>query len=56
MIDGLAERYGARQGNVKKVGVVASGPDSMGRLVRNTCATLVRDGLDVDVTIEKFGW
>jgi NAD(P)H-flavin reductase len=56
MIDGLMERYGARQGNVKKVGVVASGPDSMGRLVRNTCATLVRDGLDVDVTIEKFGW
>ncbi|KAG0647051.1 Ferric reductase B [Hyphodiscus hymeniophilus] len=54
MIDGLVDRYEVGQG--KKVGVVASGPDSMGRLVRNTCAKLVKDGLDVDVTIEKFGW
>ena len=40
----------------QKIRVVASGPDSMGRLVRNTCARLVRDGRDVDVMIEKFGW
>lgn len=45
----LEEQHGS-------VRVVASGPDGMGRLVRNTCAGLVRDGKDVDVMIEKFGW
>jgi hypothetical protein len=45
-----------KAGKGKKVGVVASGPDSMGRLVRNTCSSLVGEGRDVDVTIEKFGW
>ena len=47
------ERYG---GMGKKVGFVASRPDSMGRLVRNTCARLVRDGVNADVSIEKSGW
>ena len=54
MIDKLVDQYEAIQG--KKVGVVASGPDGMGRLLRNKCAMLVRDGLDIDITIEKFGW
>ncbi|KAK0113698.1 hypothetical protein ONS95_013947 [Cadophora gregata] len=40
----------------KRTSVVASGPDGMGRLVRNTCAGLVKDGRQVDVAIEKFGW
>lgn len=40
----------------KKIGVVASRPDSMGRLVRNTCSRLARNGGDIDVTVEKFGW
>jgi NAD(P)H-flavin reductase len=40
----------------KKIRVVASGPDGMGRLVRNTCAGLVLNGRDADVMIEKFGW
>lgn len=40
----------------KKIGVVASGPDGMGRLVRNTCSDLVGEGRNIDVTIEKFGW
>lgn len=39
-----------------KTGVVASGPDSMGRDVRNACASLIRQGKDVNITIEKFGW
>ena len=39
-----------------KTGVVASGPDSMGRDVRNACATLIGQGKDVNITIEKFGW
>lgn len=37
-------------------GVVGSGPDSMGRQVRNTCAELIGEGRDVEVLIEKFGW
>ena len=39
-----------------KTGVVASGPDSMGRDVRNACASLIGQGKDVNITIEKFGW
>jgi NAD(P)H-flavin reductase len=54
IIDELVDRNGANLG--KKVGIVTSGPENMGRLVRNTCARLVRDGVDDDVTIEKFGW
>ncbi|KAH7382802.1 ferric reductase-like protein transmembrane component [Cadophora sp. MPI-SDFR-AT-0126] len=54
MICDLVDSYSGQKG--KKTSVVASGPDGMGRLVRNTCAGLVRDGRDVDVAIEKFGW
>ena len=39
-----------------KVGVVASGPDGMNRTVRNTCASLIEQGRNVSVEIEKFGW
>ncbi len=39
-----------------KIGVVASGPDGMNRTVRNTCASLIWQGRDVSVEIEKFGW
>jgi NAD(P)H-flavin reductase len=54
MINELVQTYASGKNN--KIRVVASGPDSMGRVVRNTCATLVRHGKDVDVAIEKFGW
>ncbi|PSK44207.1 Ferric reductase transmembrane component 1 [Elsinoe australis] len=40
----------------KKIGAVVSGPDSMNRQVNNTCAALVKKGLDVRVAVEKFGW
>ena len=40
----------------KKTRVVVSGPDSMGRSVRNICACLLREGRDIDVAIEKFRW
>ncbi|KAG4439382.1 hypothetical protein IFR05_005131 [Cadophora sp. M221] len=53
MIRGLVDLHA---GSKEKTSVVASGPDGMGRLVRNTCAGLVMDGRDVGVTIEKFGW
>jgi NAD(P)H-flavin reductase len=52
IIDGVV----VQQRHRKRIGVVGSGPDSMGRAVRNTCAKLVRDGRGVNVTIEKFGW
>jgi len=39
-----------------RVGVVCSGPDGMGRAVRNTCSALQGRGRDVGVCIEKFGW
>lgn len=39
-----------------KIGVVVSGPDGMNRAVRNACSSLVRDGRDVSVEVEKFGW
>lgn len=46
----------ARIGQDERIGVVGSGPDSMGRTVRNTVSRLVGRGRKVDVTIEKFGW
>ena len=39
-----------------EVGVVASGPDGLNRTVRNTCASLIAQGRNVSVEIEKFGW
>ena len=39
-----------------KIGVVCSGRDQMNRNVRNACAMLVREGAEVNVEIEKFGW
>ncbi|PQE14425.1 ferric reductase transmembrane component protein [Rutstroemia sp. NJR-2017a BBW] len=54
MMEGIAEGWGYEEG--KRIGVVASGPDGMNRTVNNTCARFVRDGRDLGVTIEKFGW
>ena len=39
-----------------KIGMVASGPDGMNRAVRNVCSTLLREGREVSVEVEKFGW
>jgi len=54
MINKIVDAHGGEQG--KRIRMVASGPDSMGRPVRNTGASMVRDGKDVDITIENFGW
>ncbi|KAF7912184.1 uncharacterized protein EAF01_001205 [Botrytis porri] len=40
----------------QKIGVVVSGPDGLNRTVNNKCANLIREGRDLEVTIEKFGW
>ena len=42
--------------NQARIGVLASGPDGMNRAVRNVCSSLLRDGQDVSVEVEKFGW
>lgn len=39
-----------------KIGMVASGPDGMNRAVRNVCSSLLREGREASVEIEKFGW
>ncbi|KAI4172442.1 MAG: hypothetical protein LQ343_003532 [Gyalolechia ehrenbergii] len=39
-----------------KIGVVCSGPDGMNRAIRNTCSSLLTQGNNVDVEVEKFGW
>ncbi|KAF8866126.1 hypothetical protein BDZ45DRAFT_667984 [Acephala macrosclerotiorum] len=54
MIRELVDVYAG--GNARKTRVVASGPDSMGRLVRNTCAGMARDGRNVNVLFEKSRW
>jgi hypothetical protein len=38
------------------VGVVVSGPDTMNRECRNKCASLVSQGVKLEVSVEKFGW
>ena len=40
----------------ESVGVVVSGPDGMGRDVRNFCAGLIGEGRKVGACVEKFGW
>lgn len=40
----------------ESVGVLVSGPDGMNRAARNCCARMVREGLGVEVRVEKFGW
>lgn len=53
---GIMEKAIGVEAMGKKVGVVVSGPDGMDRTVRNICAGMVGDGLDVAVAVEKFGW
>jgi hypothetical protein len=39
-----------------KICVIVSGPDGLVRDVRNITAELVKQGWDIDVHVEKFGW
>jgi hypothetical protein len=55
-LEGIIDDVVMKTSPGRRIGVVGSGPDSMGRTVRNTCAKLVMNGRDVGVTIEKFGW
>ena len=42
--------------NRGKIGVIVSGPDGMNRAVRNVCSSLLREGRNIGVEVEKFGW
>lgn len=52
VVGDLVKRYGRG----KKIGIVASGPKTLTRNVRNVCAAMVWQGKDVNVRIEKSGW
>ncbi|ETI26031.1 hypothetical protein G647_02808 [Cladophialophora carrionii CBS 160.54] len=39
-----------------KICIIVSGPDGLVRDVRNITAELVKQGWDIDVHVEKFGW
>ncbi|KAL9078540.1 MAG: hypothetical protein Q9157_002531 [Trypethelium eluteriae] len=49
------EGWGGPKWNMRTE-VVCSGPDGMNREVRNECAGMVREGRDVGIEVEKFGW
>ncbi|KAL9096674.1 MAG: hypothetical protein Q9165_001162 [Trypethelium subeluteriae] len=49
------EGWGGPKWNMRTA-VVCSGPDEMNREVRNECAGMIRDGRDVAIEVEKFGW
>ncbi|KAF7876380.1 hypothetical protein EAF04_001472 [Stromatinia cepivora] len=40
----------------QRIGVVVSGPDGLNRTINNKCAEFVKEGRDLKVTVEKFGW
>ncbi|APA14358.1 hypothetical protein sscle_12g091280 [Sclerotinia sclerotiorum 1980 UF-70] len=46
--------YGKK--NKRRIGVVVSGPDGLNRTINNKCAEFVKEGMNLKVTIEKFGW
>ncbi|MCJ1225195.1 hypothetical protein MMC12_001844 [Toensbergia leucococca] len=52
----ISSHDGASSDGRDKIGIVCSGPDGMNRAVRNTCSSLLRQGRDVSVEVEKFGW
>ena len=40
----------------ERICLIVSGPDGLVRDVRNTAAHLIREGWDIQVWVEKFGW
>ena len=56
IINDWVSSFDRTDGIRQQFGVVASGPDGLNRTVRNVCAALIHQGMDVKVEIEKFGW
>lgn len=61
-VEGIVEGWmgeasrGVDESQNGEVAVVASGPDGLNRMVRNTCARAIGKGADVRLAVEKFGW
>ena len=55
IVEDAVERY-SDDNDDGDAGVVVSGPDQMNRAVNNACARLVREGREVEVAVEKYGW
>jgi NAD(P)H-flavin reductase len=55
-IKGYVNAWVKKTGSDFDSGVVVSGPDGMIRDVTNACADLVREGRDIKLVVEKFGW
>jgi hypothetical protein len=45
-----------RQRQKESICLIVSGPDGLVRDVRNVAARLVKEGWNVEVWVEKFGW
>lgn len=58
LMDGIVGYRGfpCEKESTRKIRVVVSGPDGLNRTINNKCAALVREGEDLQVTVEKFGW
>ena len=52
----MYKSQGEAFGKDRSVYAVVSGPDGMVRDVRNAVASLVAEGRNVEVHVEKFGW
>ncbi|KAL6246693.1 hypothetical protein RBB50_006000 [Rhinocladiella similis] len=52
--DSLSSKAGSK--DREKICIIVSGPDGLVRDVRNVAAQLVREGWDINVYVEKFGW
>ncbi|KAI9757929.1 MAG: hypothetical protein M4579_003265 [Chaenotheca gracillima] len=52
----VSERGKASSQESESLGLVCSGPDGMNRTIQNLCSSLVRNGTDAHVEIEKYGW
>ncbi|CAD6455213.1 8630e80d-6c07-451d-93b2-0056cb6c99ee [Sclerotinia trifoliorum] len=59
VVDGGNVRNGKssyKKRSKRRTGVVVSGPDGLNRTINNKCAEFVKEGMDLKVTVEKFGW
>jgi len=52
----VAEMSNKAQMRRQELGVVVSGPDNLNRAARNACALAVKDGANIRLSVEKFGW
>ncbi|KAI9643648.1 hypothetical protein NHQ30_008270 [Ciborinia camelliae] len=56
MMEGIVRVRGCEKESARRIGVVVSGPNGMNRIVNNQCAEFVKEGQNLKITVEKFGW